>query len=145
MSLQTTKVGVAEGSQSGARKIRCVPRVWLGLAKLFAARGGNVVATERGSSAGLQAAAAKANGRVRIEHVDITNHYTIKELRRRSSGELFDVIFIVVACTMTRRICAADLCPVNRTIQLTPAITWLRLHGLGSICLRPKCRRAARI
>jgi NAD(P)-dependent dehydrogenase (short-subunit alcohol dehydrogenase family) len=98
MKFQTTKAADAERSQSGVRKILLIGAsrgLGLGLAKLFAARGWNVVATERGSSAGLKAAAAEVNGRVRIERVDITNHDELNELHRRLSGELFDVIFII--------------------------------------------------
>jgi NAD(P)-dependent dehydrogenase (short-subunit alcohol dehydrogenase family) len=86
------------GLQSAERKILLIGAsrgLGLGLAKLFAAREWNVVATERSSSAGLKAAAADAGGRMRIEHVDITNQAEVKALDRQLSGELFDVIFIV--------------------------------------------------
>jgi len=69
--------------------------IGLGLAKLFAARGWNVVATERTGSAGLEAVAASATGRVRMERVDITDHDDVKRFHHRLSGESFDVIFIV--------------------------------------------------
>jgi NAD(P)-dependent dehydrogenase (short-subunit alcohol dehydrogenase family) len=98
MDAQTTGAGGTEGLQSAERKILLIGAsrgLGLGLAKLFAARGWNVVATERSSSAGLKAAAANAAGRMRIERVDITNQGEVKELHRQLSGELFDVIFIV--------------------------------------------------
>ena len=97
MSIRTTKAGGGGSSQSVAQKILLVGAsrgLGLGLAKLFAARGWNVVATERGNSAGLNAVAA-ADERFRIERLDITNHEEIKEFHRRLSGELFDVIFII--------------------------------------------------
>ena len=98
MSVPTTNAGDARGSQSAEQKILLIGAsrgLGLGLAQLFVAQGWNVVATERGRSAGLKAAAARADGRLRIEHVDITNHDEIKGLHRRLSGELFDVIFII--------------------------------------------------
>src|SRR6516164_692548 len=67
----------------------------LGLAKSFAAHGWNVVATERGASAGLRAAAEAAPGRIQIERLDINDTDLVQNLRRRLVHELFDVIFIV--------------------------------------------------
>jgi NAD(P)-dependent dehydrogenase (short-subunit alcohol dehydrogenase family) len=98
MAAPTTVAGDADGRLSSTRNVLLIGAsrgLGLGLAKLFAARNWNVVATERSSSAGLQAVAASVTGRMRIERVDITNHDEVKQLRRRLSGELFDVIFIV--------------------------------------------------
>jgi NAD(P)-dependent dehydrogenase (short-subunit alcohol dehydrogenase family) len=98
MSVQTNDRGGAEVQHSGRQKVLLIGAsrgLGLGLAKLFAARGWNVVATERGGSSGLKGVAATADERFRIEHLDITNHDEIKDLHRRLSGELFDVIFII--------------------------------------------------
>jgi NAD(P)-dependent dehydrogenase (short-subunit alcohol dehydrogenase family) len=84
----------------------------LGLAKLFAARGWNVVATQRKMSAGLRAAAAAAEGRVRIEGLDINDLEQVKNLRRRLANELFDAIFIVAG--------VSDSDP-NRPVHEVPA------------------------
>lgn len=67
----------------------------LGLAKSFAAHGWEVVATERSASPALNAAAAAADGRIRIERVDINNAEAVQSLHRQLSKELFDVIFVV--------------------------------------------------
>lgn len=70
----------------------------LGLARSFAAHEWSVVATERrpsGDEGGLAAAAAAANGHIRIELVDINDTQTVRKLRAHLSGELFDIIFIV--------------------------------------------------
>jgi NAD(P)-dependent dehydrogenase (short-subunit alcohol dehydrogenase family) len=67
----------------------------LGLAKLFAAHGWNVVATERNAANGLRAVAAAANARIRIERVDINDTEAVQTLHRQFRNELFDVIFIV--------------------------------------------------
>jgi len=69
----------------------------LGLAKSFAARGWSVVATERrpSDSGGLAAVAAAADGRIRMERLDINDRQMVQALRRKLAGELFDVIFIV--------------------------------------------------
>jgi NAD(P)-dependent dehydrogenase (short-subunit alcohol dehydrogenase family) len=96
--VQTTQPGGAADAPSTTRKILLIGAsrgLGLGLATLFAARGWNLVATERGVSAGLRAAADAADGRLRIARVDITDHDQIDALRRSLSGELFDVIFII--------------------------------------------------
>jgi hypothetical protein len=96
--VRTGQLAGGAGGQSAARKILLIGAsrgLGLGLAKLFAARGWNLVATERAISAGLKAAADAVDRRFRIEHVDITNHDQIEKLRRSLSGEVFDVIFIV--------------------------------------------------
>jgi NAD(P)-dependent dehydrogenase (short-subunit alcohol dehydrogenase family) len=69
----------------------------LALTKLFAAQRWNVVATERGGGATseLKAAAAAANGFVRIERVDINDLEQVHGLHRQLSGELFDIIFVI--------------------------------------------------
>jgi NAD(P)-dependent dehydrogenase (short-subunit alcohol dehydrogenase family) len=67
----------------------------LGLAKSYAAHGWNVVATERSAAAGLGAAAAAADGRIRIMRLDITDEQVVESLHRQLADELFDVIFIV--------------------------------------------------
>jgi NAD(P)-dependent dehydrogenase (short-subunit alcohol dehydrogenase family) len=98
MAVQAAHPTRTRASQSDARKALLIGAsrgLGLGLAKLFAARGWDLVATERGASAGLEAAAGAAARRFRIEQLDITNHDEVAELRRSLSGELFDVIFIV--------------------------------------------------
>ena len=98
MTAPTTAARDAQNTPAGARKVLLIGAsrgLGLGLAKLFAAHDWNVVATERSSSAGLTAVAASATGRMRIEHVDITNHDEVKQLHHRLAGELFDVIFII--------------------------------------------------
>jgi NAD(P)-dependent dehydrogenase (short-subunit alcohol dehydrogenase family) len=69
----------------------------LALTKLFAANHWKVVATERrsGATSELKAAAAAADGRIRIERVDINDLEQVHGLHQQLSGKLFDVIFIV--------------------------------------------------
>jgi NAD(P)-dependent dehydrogenase (short-subunit alcohol dehydrogenase family) len=67
----------------------------LGLAKSFAAHGWNVVATDRSTCAELRAVAEAADGRIRIERLDINDAQLVQTLRRQLANELFDVIFIV--------------------------------------------------
>jgi NAD(P)-dependent dehydrogenase (short-subunit alcohol dehydrogenase family) len=98
MAVQTTHPAGDASGQYAERKgllIGASRGLGLGLAKLFATRGWELVATERGPSAGLRAVADAATRQFRIEHVDITDHDRIKNLRRSLSGELFDVIFII--------------------------------------------------
>jgi NAD(P)-dependent dehydrogenase (short-subunit alcohol dehydrogenase family) len=69
----------------------------LALTKLFAANHWKVVATERrsGATSELKAAAAAADGRIRIERVDINDLEQVHGLHQQLSGKLFDVIFYV--------------------------------------------------
>jgi NAD(P)-dependent dehydrogenase (short-subunit alcohol dehydrogenase family) len=96
--VQTAQPDGLDSVQSDERKVLLIGAsrgLGLGLAKLFAARGWTLVATERGISPGLRAVAGAGNRRFRIEQVDITDQGQIKELHRSLSGELFDIIFIV--------------------------------------------------
>ncbi|MGB7098780.1 MAG: SDR family NAD(P)-dependent oxidoreductase, partial [Xanthobacteraceae bacterium] len=98
MAVLTTSAGGANASPSATRSVLLIGAsrgLGLGLTKLFAARGWNVVATERSDSAGLKSAAANAAGRIRIERLDINDHDEVNELHRRLSDELFDVVFII--------------------------------------------------
>ncbi len=98
MVAQTTTAGGTDASPAATRSVLLIGAsrgLGLGLTKLFAARGWNVVATERSNSAGLKSAAANAAGRIRIERLDINNHDEVKQLHRRLSDELFDVLFII--------------------------------------------------
>jgi NAD(P)-dependent dehydrogenase (short-subunit alcohol dehydrogenase family) len=111
----------------------------LGLAKLFAARGWDLVATERGASAGLEAAAGVAARRFRIEHLDITNHDEIAELHRALSGELFDVIFIVAGVhdDTTKPIHAVPVAEVAR-LFITNAYSPIYLAEVFFDLLKPQ-------
>ncbi len=64
-----------------------------GMAREFAARGWDVVATERSHSAELAAARA-ADGRISIETVDIDDQPAVEALAGRLSAQKFDLVFI---------------------------------------------------
>ncbi len=64
-----------------------------GLAREFAGRGWNVVATERRHSAELAAAAA-ANPAITIETVDIDDQPSVAALAGRLQGRHFDLVFV---------------------------------------------------
>ena len=79
--MQTAQPSRTTAWQSDAPKALLVGAsrgLGLGLATLFAARGWDLVATERGASAGLEAAANAAAQRFRVERLDITNHDEIE-------------------------------------------------------------------
>jgi NAD(P)-dependent dehydrogenase (short-subunit alcohol dehydrogenase family) len=142
MAVQTTQPAGVAGVQSTERKALLIGAsrgLGLGLAKLFAVRGWNLVATERGVSAGLKAAADAANGRLRIEHLDITDHDAIKELHRSLSGELFDVIFIVAGVhdDTTKPIHAVPVSEVAR-LFITNAYSPIYLAEAFLDLLRPQ-------
>jgi NAD(P)-dependent dehydrogenase (short-subunit alcohol dehydrogenase family) len=69
----------------------------LGLAKVYASHGWNVIATERrlNTSEGLRAATAAANGRIRVEAVEVNDAEAVHSLHRLLANETFDVIFVV--------------------------------------------------
>lgn len=67
----------------------------LGLAREYLARGWRVIATARGHAAPLGALASEADGRLRIEHVDIADLDGIAALREALAGETLDLLFVV--------------------------------------------------
>ncbi len=64
-----------------------------GMAREFAGRGWDVVATERSHSAELAAAVA-ADGKIAIETVDIDDQPAVEALAGRLSAQKFDLVFI---------------------------------------------------
>jgi len=67
----------------------------LGLAVEYLARGWRVIATARDDSSKLDALAKSADGRLRIEHVDITDPKAVAALRQKLSGETLDLLFVI--------------------------------------------------
>jgi NAD(P)-dependent dehydrogenase (short-subunit alcohol dehydrogenase family) len=70
----------------------------LGLAKEFAGRGWDVVATQRGHSAALGEAAAASGGRIAVETVDIDDAAAVEQLAGRAPGP-YDLVFINAGIT----------------------------------------------
>ena len=68
----------------------------LGLVKELAGRGWTVIATLRSpkTAAGLTAFAEKANGKVRLETLDLEDGAAIDALAGRLSGETLDLLFV---------------------------------------------------
>jgi NAD(P)-dependent dehydrogenase (short-subunit alcohol dehydrogenase family) len=67
----------------------------LALAEEYRKRGWSVVATVRGTArTGLHDLAARSEGRLEIETVDITEPDQISALRRRLDGRTFDLLFV---------------------------------------------------
>ena len=64
-----------------------------GMAREFASRGWDVVATERSHSDELAAAAA-ADGKIVVEKVDIDDQAGVEALAGRLDGETFDLVFV---------------------------------------------------
>ena len=67
----------------------------LGLAHEYLGRGWRVIATARDDSSKLAALEKSANGRLRIENVDIADTQGVAALRQKLSGEALDLLFIV--------------------------------------------------
>ncbi|GJD52587.1 hypothetical protein OPKNFCMD_5353 [Methylobacterium crusticola] len=63
----------------------------LGLARVFLARGWDVLATARGPAPALEA----LDPAPRVMRVDIDDDAAVADLRRRLAGERFDVVFVV--------------------------------------------------
>src|SRR5882757_5895756 len=67
----------------------------LGLAREYLARGWRVIATARDDSSKLGALAKGADGRLRVEQVDIADSKGVAALRERLAGETLDLLFVV--------------------------------------------------
>jgi NAD(P)-dependent dehydrogenase (short-subunit alcohol dehydrogenase family) len=67
----------------------------LGLAAEYLARGWNVIATAREDSSRLDALAKSADGRLRIEQVDIADAKGVAALRQKLAGETIDLLFVI--------------------------------------------------
>ena len=67
----------------------------LGLSREYLARGWRVIATAREDASRLEALADTANGRLRIERVDIADTKSVSALRRKLAGETLDLLFLV--------------------------------------------------
>ena len=82
----------------------------LALAEAYARRGSSVVATVRDSgSTALDDVGRAANGRLDIEHLDITSTEQIKALRQRLDGRTFDLLFVVAGVINTAQESVADV------------------------------------
>ena len=67
----------------------------LGLVQEYLGRGWRVIATARDDASKLEALAKGADGRLRIEHVDIVDAKAVAALRRKLSGEALDLLFVI--------------------------------------------------
>jgi NAD(P)-dependent dehydrogenase (short-subunit alcohol dehydrogenase family) len=67
----------------------------LGLAGEYLARGWRVIATARDDSSKLDALAKGADGRLRVEHVDIAEMKGVAALCQKLAGETLDLLFVV--------------------------------------------------
>jgi NAD(P)-dependent dehydrogenase (short-subunit alcohol dehydrogenase family) len=90
----------------------------LGLANSFAAHGWDVVATERAASARLAAAAAAADGCIRVKRLDINDRQLVQGLHRQLASELFDVIFIVAGVSDKEPTRPVHQVPVDEAAQV---------------------------
>ncbi len=71
----------------------------LGLVQRHLERGWRVIATVRGRSEALEALAAKADGRLAIETLDVTDPEQITALAERLSGTRIDLLFVNAGVT----------------------------------------------
>jgi NAD(P)-dependent dehydrogenase (short-subunit alcohol dehydrogenase family) len=67
----------------------------LGLAHEYLGRGWRVIATVRDDAGKLEALAKGADGRLRIEQVDIADTKDVAALRQKLAGETLDLLFVV--------------------------------------------------
>jgi NAD(P)-dependent dehydrogenase (short-subunit alcohol dehydrogenase family) len=67
----------------------------LGLTREYLARGWRVIATERTPSPGLASLTLEVGGRLRIEHVDVTDLGTTAALRSRLADDRLDLLFLI--------------------------------------------------
>src|SRR5258707_9835395 len=67
----------------------------LGLAGEYLGRGWHVIATARDDSSRLDALAKGADGRLRIERVDIADAKGVTTLRQKLAGKTLDLLFVI--------------------------------------------------
>jgi NAD(P)-dependent dehydrogenase (short-subunit alcohol dehydrogenase family) len=67
----------------------------LGLAREYLSRGWRVIATARDNATELEALEQAASGKLRIEHVDISDADGVRELAAKLKGETLDLLFLI--------------------------------------------------
>ena len=119
MSRGQSRVALVVGASRG---------LGLGLAAELVRRGWSVVATcrDRAGEQRLQALAQEAGGALQIEQVDIADQDSIKALRQRLAGHVFDLVFVNAGISVRRDAEAASDEDVAR-LFLTNAIGPLRV------------------
>jgi NAD(P)-dependent dehydrogenase (short-subunit alcohol dehydrogenase family) len=85
----------AETSNKTALLLGASRGLGLGLAREYLARGWRVIATARDDASKLDALTKNANGRLRIEQVDIADAKGVAALRQKLAGEPLDLLFVV--------------------------------------------------
>jgi NAD(P)-dependent dehydrogenase (short-subunit alcohol dehydrogenase family) len=85
----------AEKTNKTALLIGASRGLGLGLAGEYLGRGWRVIATARDDSSKLDALAKGADGRLRIEHVDIADAKGVAALRQKLAGETLDLLFVI--------------------------------------------------
>ncbi len=107
----------------------------LGLARQFLARGGEVVATRRGESAGLEEAHHAHPKTLRLERVDIDRPEQVAALAGRLAGETFDFLFVNAGVSSPpevplAKVADAEITRVLFTNAINPVRTAEALSGL---------------
>lgn len=108
----------------------------LALAREYVARGADVVATVRGTGrTALHDVADAADGRLEIEHVDITVPEQIRALRDRLSGRRFDLLIVNAGVTNPEGETVADVTTDEFTrLMVTNALSPMRtIEELGGL------------
>jgi NAD(P)-dependent dehydrogenase (short-subunit alcohol dehydrogenase family) len=81
----------------------------LGLAKAYLEQGWRVIATRRGPAPALEALVPGANGRLRIETLDVTDQGGIAALRENCAGETLDLLFVSAGASNSKGQKAGDV------------------------------------
>jgi NAD(P)-dependent dehydrogenase (short-subunit alcohol dehydrogenase family) len=100
----------------------------LGLTEEYLARGWDVVATSRGDVPELAALAAKAEGRLVQERLDVTDRAGIAALRQRLDADRFDLVFVVAGVPGPWDV------PIHE-VAVTDAAAALDANALGPLAL----------
>lgn len=100
-----------------------------GLTERFLERGWHVTATARhGSSGNLDALAARAGGRLRVDFVDITDEGAVAALHGRCAATPFDLVFVNAGTTHDRWETVADVSTATfERVMVTNALGPMRV------------------
>ncbi len=110
----------------------------LGLVEEHLARGWSVTATVRTGSPDLEALAARSDGRLAIERVDITSRGEVADLARRLAGRRFELLFLNAGIMAGRGVPLVDVADEDIVaIFMTNAISPVRVADALIDCVAP--------
>lgn len=110
-----------------------------GLVREFASRGWDVTGTVRGTEGTeLHALAASSNGRIRIDHVDVTDDRAIERLADRIDDASLDLLFVNAGVTDQDVPVGAVNAETFTRVMVTNALAPMHVVEAMARCVRPR-------